>query len=1164
MKKTRTHKSIIKNLWTYALAFLLVLSNFTSLIQATGEDPNVTPSTPVVEETKDPVEENHEEENTKPQEEIPEDQTKPLEEGEKAESTEEEKTIEEDTDESENDGLEISDPNVKPAVTKTPDKPKKPVTPTIKPVSIGDKEITGGGLIGFNQRKKLNLVCKIHVTIKDTEGNFKETKVFSINPGDKQPAQWSVTLDNEVQEGYKVYAKQEFGENNFSDEASVEVKKTLAKQYEDSLTMPTGEIWIEQYVANIVSKDEAAEAIDLLKQANPTIANDIKSVEFKISGVDPNKVASYIVTYTDNSKSEEMQALDLTVKEVTEKSHVPNINKTYVSDGQITITLDENIAAGTKIGIVQRFTDGEEKNFCDGGSCRTDKSTPIWVTVESPTDTFTYEVDADFLQLGQEFGIIVKEPRKLANCSKTEPEIKIPEKTKVRNPRALTEEDKKAIDKAIREANTVNGISKLPDGTGEMDGIPAFIEFDKDGNARIINPADVDGEWVDDYTNFKPYKNDDGSFKMKTGTENNVIKILAKDLVKNLKPDAPEIKLNESDKTKITINAKAVDTDANVITVSYTGSDNSNKTLKATRADDGTWSITEGEGSVDANGVITLEISKVKGGTDVTATVSDKGGIADDDKEALTSDAAEFKVTKAILVEALGGLSPVDMKKWVGDDLEWKNGVKAKDDATEENQGKINKLLEESGTTYTDVTDTTRTTVKSGDFTGKIKVTFDDSSFIEVADQNLYVSDLVSPSDKKNLPEDAIDVELKLGEGTKVNNTDGTEITGDKESPVHYKSYKVKPNTNLSTYTLNLPSPLDKTIFALIDVKTQDTYTEPKWKDSNGGTNFVASDSNKVFTATATKTFKVTLDPNSGSGTMDGATVNENGTYKLPENKFTPPENKEFAGWLVGDATTITETGTDITITGDTVIKASWKPIEFKVKFQTEAGASGTMADVTVTKGSEYELPTPTFTPEEGKEFAGWKVGDSTELKQVGEKIDISGDVTITATWKDIMVKVTYDANGGSGEMTGATQKKGSSYKLLANGFTAPANQKFKAWKIGETEYQPDAEITVNENTTVTAIWEDIEYKVTFNGNTGTGKMDEKLVKKGNEFELPSNGFTPPANKEFDGWMVGNDKKAVGDKITVNGDTVVKAIWKDKSKPNPEPNPGDTPGTNPG
>ena len=52
---------------------------------------------------------------------------------------------------------------------------------------------------------------------------------------------------------------------------------------------------------------------------------------------------------------------------------------------------------------------------------------------------------------------------------------------------------------------------------------------------------------------------------------------------------------------------------------------------------------------------------------------------------------------------------------------------------------------------------------------------------------------------------------------------------------------------------------------------------------------------------------------------------------------------------------------------------------------------------------------------------------------------------------------------------------KGSKYTLSTNGFKAPANKKFKAWKIGDREYAAGDEITVNDNTIVTAIWEDIE-----------------------------------------------------------------------------------------
>ena len=57
--------------------------------------------------------------------------------------------------------------------------------------------------------------------------------------------------------------------------------------------------------------------------------------------------------------------------------------------------------------------------------------------------------------------------------------------------------------------------------------------------------------------------------------------------------------------------------------------------------------------------------------------------------------------------------------------------------------------------------------------------------------------------------------------------------------------------------------------------------------------------------------------------------------------------------------------------------------------------------------------------------------------------------------------------------MEGKTMKKGSTYKLLANGFTAPENQKFKAWQVNGKEVAAGTEITVDKDTVVKAIWQD-------------------------------------------------------------------------------------------
>ncbi len=68
---------------------------------------------------------------------------------------------------------------------------------------------------------------------------------------------------------------------------------------------------------------------------------------------------------------------------------------------------------------------------------------------------------------------------------------------------------------------------------------------------------------------------------------------------------------------------------------------------------------------------------------------------------------------------------------------------------------------------------------------------------------------------------------------------------------------------------------------------------------------------------------------------------------------------------------------------------------------------------------------------------------------------------------------VSYDANGGSGTMSSTKMNKSLTYTILPNGFTAPDNQEFAGWKIGDTDYAAGSEITVNEDTTITAVWKD-------------------------------------------------------------------------------------------
>ncbi|MHC5099755.1 S-layer homology domain-containing protein, partial [Peptoniphilus genitalis] len=1069
--------------------------------------------------------------------------------------------------------------------------------PTIKPVSIGDTKVTGGGLIGAGQRKAKRVGCKIIVTVKNSD-NIIETKEFNLAKDGKAKT-WSVTLDNPVQEGYKVYAKQEFN-GGTSEEAFVEVKQLLSKLYEGKLTMPKLEVWSEDL--HVIEADAVEDIVNAFKAENNKLDKvDEKNFEenLYVPKKDNDKTKaidvagdgkSLTVTFSDGSKIENIPT-NVTVTEITENSMPAEVEKLTVVDGEIKGKISgKGPFNRARVTIVKFNNETSKKNYCESGKCTVDKNAKELATifVDEATGEFSYKVtDNKLLTLGKDIGITVKEYKKKNNCKTIQPSLVIP-KVDVRDPKKLTDTEKETIRKKIREANTVNGVSKLPDGTGFVHD-SAFIEFDKDGNVTIISPNDVESNDWDSDGNPIYEKNPDGSYKLQDG-KTPAKTVEPKEVLNNLPPKAPKVELSKDNKN-ITVTPDKADTDVKEVSVTYKGTDGSDKKTVAKKGKNG-WEITEGEGTVDSNGVITLPTKNVKGGETVNATVKDDG-FAEAKQDAEESKNGALTVpevkTKAKQIEELGGLDPVVMKKWVGDELNWKEGVKAKDSAKET---EVNNLL--NGATFTDATDTARTTKTAGKHEGKIKVKFDDGSEIVVENQKLYVSDHVTWFSKKetpggnvvlneNTPDDALVVEFKLGEGTKVDNTASGAIEGNKNDPTLYSKYKVKPNTNLKDYKLPV---VNSSVVDSITLKAQEGYVDPAWNTKD----FVATDSNKVFTATATETFKVTVKPNGGTGDEKVETIKKNETYTLPAaNTFTPPnENQEFSGWQIGDdSKNLKNPGENITITKDVEVKAIWKPVEYKVSFKSEGGATGSMTDEPVIKGSEYVLPTPTFIPQENYEFVGWRVGNGTNLKKVGEKIKISGSVELTAVYSPIAKieapKVSVDTNTGNLIITPPTPPAGQKIKSVTVNYQDPSGaektvtveKSSDRWDLvpgatnGETRDSSSGVITIprghyklgeavkayanNQVNQKSEVANKTPVEISFDMMNGGKKGVDSLIKIKDQFyvlpaihELPEYQLIIPDGKEFDGWEIDGVRKAVGESVKIDKNTLVKALWRDK------------------
>ena len=147
------------------------------------------------------------------------------------------------------------------------------------------------------------------------------------------------------------------------------------------------------------------------------------------------------------------------------------------------------------------------------------------------------------------------------------------------------------------------------------------------------------------------------------------------------------------------------------------------------------------------------------------------------------------------------------------------------------------------------------------------------------------------------------------------------------------------------------------------------------------------------------KYITISFDPNGGTGTMKPMRVKAGENYTLPECTFTPPEGREFAGWLAVNGK-VYPAGTKVISSYDQSFKATWKDKEkITISFDPNGG-TGTMQPMKVKSGENFTLPECAFTPPEGKEFAGW-LASTGKIFPAGTPSYYYHDDTLKATWKD-------------------------------------------------------------------------------------------------------------------------------------------------------------------
>ena len=122
---------------------------------------------------------------------------------------------------------------------------------------------------------------------------------------------------------------------------------------------------------------------------------------------------------------------------------------------------------------------------------------------------------------------------------------------------------------------------------------------------------------------------------------------------------------------------------------------------------------------------------------------------------------------------------------------------------------------------------------------------------------------------------------------------------------------------------------------------------------------------------------------------------------------------------------------------------------------------------------------------------------------------------------------LTYDENGGEGEMAEQTVNEGASVTVSANTFTAPEGYSFKEWntnaKGSGTKYNVGQSVTMNADLTLYAVWQPNTYTVTLNAAGGTGGTASVTA----TFDAPMPNITLPTRNgyTFLGYFDAQDKQ---------------------------------------
>ena len=180
-------------------------------------------------------------------------------------------------------------------------------------------------------------------------------------------------------------------------------------------------------------------------------------------------------------------------------------------------------------------------------------------------------------------------------------------------------------------------------------------------------------------------------------------------------------------------------------------------------------------------------------------------------------------------------------------------------------------------------------------------------------------------------------------------------------------------------------------------------------------------------------------------------------------------------------------------------IRDSFKKVgkKYIVKYDSNGG-TGNLEEQEVRAGFSVTLKENSFTKED-YHFVGWSEQKSSGATKysAGSKYRPEKDVTLYAIWSKDIVTISFNANSSQGTMENLEVEKNTETKLPENTYTKEGFN-FVSWNTNQdgtgTSYNNGDNITIKENTTLYAIWEE--------NVTATVQVSNNKITEGTTIEI--------------------------------------------------------------